>query len=191
MAHEQQAFDGPAQVFIRPFEWKDWDAIWILRRRQLAELGITVDGPINPPDLNLTYDERNTQYHEMDFERIDEAYLKDRGNFWIAWMDDQPVGYVGAQDKGDYIELRRMYVRKEYRRRGIGTLLVQALIEHCNVQRAGVVKLWTSGDGPGRFLYATLGFRQDGLQGDELDNESTPRGEIRMRLTLPDCVSAG
>jgi len=70
----------------------------------------------------------------MDMERIDEAYLKARGNFWIAWVDDQPVGRIGAQDLGEYVELRRMYVRKEFRRPGIGSLLAQTLIElkmHC------------------------------------------------------------
>ena len=74
----------------------------------------------------------------MDMERINVAYLTGRGNFWIAWIDDQPVGHVGAQDYGDFIELRRMYVRKEFRRLGIGSALVQALIDHC--RKLGAIK---------------------------------------------------
>jgi len=68
-------------------------------------LGDFVQGP---PDFSLAYDETNPNYPEMDMERIDEAYLKARGNFWIAWVDDQPVGRIGAQDLGEYVELRRM-----------------------------------------------------------------------------------
>ena len=188
MAQGQKSFKDQANILVRPFEWKDWEAMWKLKRYQLAEYGIMVDGPIPPPDLTLLYDETNPNYDEMDLERIDEAYLKARGNFWIAWMEDQPVGFVGAQDKGDYIELRNMYVRKEYRRHGIGFLLVQALIDHCKKQQAGVIKLWTSNLGPGRFLYAKQGFQQVELQGDELNNKYAIKGEIRMRLELMDII---
>ncbi len=171
-------------VLARPFKWQDWESIWNLNTCQLAELGVILDAPITPPDFTLPYDESNPEYPEMDIERIDECYLKARGNFWIAWVDGEPAGNVGAQDMGEYIELRRMYVRKEYRRLGIGTLLVQALIDHCKKQKAYVIKLWTAADGPGRFLYATLGFRQVELQGEELQNRFALRGEIRMRLDL-------
>lgn len=188
MTQEQASFKNQAQILVRPFEWKDWESMWKLNGYRLAEHGIIVDGPILPPDFNLVYDESNPDYHEMDMERIDEAYLKARGNFWIAWMEDQPVGFVSAQDKGEYIELRNMYVRKEYRRHGIGTLLGQALIDHCEKQKVEIVKLWTSNAGPGRFLYARLGFRQAELQGEELNTKYAMGGEIRMRLERMDFI---
>lgn len=122
--------------------------------------------------------------YEKDYHRIDQVYLAARGNFWIAWMDDLPVGHIGAEDKGDYIELRRMYVRAEYRRRGIGTLLVQALIKHCIEQRVSIVKLWTAEDGPGRFLYEKCGFRQVETADEEPGGEVDHNSEIRMRLAL-------
>jgi GNAT superfamily N-acetyltransferase len=188
MAQEQASFKNQVQILVRSFEWEDWETMWKLNGYRLAEHGIIVDGPILPPDFSIVYDETNPNYHEMDMERIDEAYLKARGNFWIAWMEDQPVGFVGAQDKGDYIELRNMYVRKEYRRHGVGTLLVQALINHCEKQKVGVVKLWTANAGPGRFLYARLGFRQVALQGDEANTKYATGGEIRMSLGLTDFI---
>jgi GNAT superfamily N-acetyltransferase len=159
--------------------------MWKLRAYHLAELGIIIDdADPGPPDFALPYDESNPNYPEMDMDRIDEAYLKDRGNFWIAWSDDQPLGYVGAQDCGDHIELRRMYVRAEYRRRGIGTLLVQALIGHCKRQKVRMIKLWTSDDGLGHFLYAKCGFRRVALEDDEHNHPSAIQGEFRMCLTL-------
>ena len=159
--------------------------MWELNGYHLAEHGIIENDYVQgSPDFNLPYDESNSKYPEMDMERIDEAYLRGRGNFWIARLDNQPVGYVGAQDKGDFVELRRMYVRIEYRRRGIGTLLVQALLKHCKGQEVCIVKLWTAEKGPGRFLYEKLDFRQVELVDDELDNKYGSRDEIRMCLEL-------
>jgi GNAT superfamily N-acetyltransferase len=169
---------------IKPFQWEDWNGLWQLRTRQLAEEGIMTDGELpEKPDLSSPY--------EQDYHRIDQVYLAARGNFWIAWMDALPVGHIGAEDKGDHVELRRMYVRSEYRRHGIGTLLVQALIKHCIEQKVGIVELWTANDGPGRFLYEKLGFRQVEIAGEELDGTTDDNNEIRMRLALTDLSTAG
>ena len=135
------------------------------------------------PDLSSPY--------EKDYHRIDQIYLAARGSFWIAWLDDLPVGHIGAEDKGDYVELRHMYVRAEYRRRGIGSLLVQALIRHCIEQEVGIVELWTADDGPGRFLYEKSGFRKVEIAGKELDGRTDDSDQIRMRLALTDLSTAG
>jgi GNAT superfamily N-acetyltransferase len=182
MSQEQVSIKKPTKILVRTFTWQDWETIWNLNTYWLAEQGVIVDGQITPLDFTLPYDERNPNYPEMDIERIDECYLKARGNFWIAWADSEPAGTVGAQDLGDYIELRRMYVRKEYRRLGIGTQLVRALIDHCQNQKASPIKLWTAAGGPGRFLYATLGFQPVKLQGEEFQNRYALNGEIRMML---------
>ncbi len=172
-------------VFVKPFTWEDWYAMWRLVAYHLAEGGIIVDTADQPPpDFNLPYDESNPNYPEMDMERIDEAYLTGKGNFWIAWIDDQPVGHVGAQDCGDFIELRRMYVRAEYRQLGIGSALVQALIDHCRQQGATRIRLWTDPDGPGKFLYAKLGFQRVEPEGEERTFFRCLEGEMRMCLEL-------
>jgi GNAT superfamily N-acetyltransferase len=159
--------------------------MWKLVGYHLAEHGIPLGDFVQaPPDFNLPYDETNPNYPEMDMERIDEAYLKARGNFWIAWLDDQPVGHIGAQDLGAYVELRRMYVRKEFRRQEIGSLLVQTLIEHCTFHKVGAIELWTAQDGPGRFLYEKFGFRLVDMPAGELGEKMAMKGEIRMRLEL-------
>lgn len=168
-------------IIIKPFTWDDWYAMWKLVAFSLAEDGIFVDDTEQAsPDFDLPYDETNPNYPEMDMKRIDLAYLSGRGNFWMAWIDNQPVGRVGAQDMGEFIELRRMYVCQEYRRQGIGTALVQALIDHCQQVEAPEIRLWTNDDGPGRFLYASLGFQQVEPQGEERTFFRFLNGEIRM-----------
>ncbi len=159
--------------------------MWKLRACQLAESDIVVDlSQQEPPNFGLLYDEINPTAYDIDLERIDEAYLKARGNFWLAWLGDQPTGYVGVQDMGDYVELRHMYVRREYRRHGIGTKLVRGLIDYCKKQQASPIKLWTATEGKGRLLYEPLGFQQVELSGDELNHSRALDGEIRMLLKL-------
>jgi GNAT superfamily N-acetyltransferase len=163
-------------IQIKAFEWQHWAALWELRKQQLAEDGIPVTIPVSAPDLSSPY--------ERDYHRIDQIYLRGAGNFWIAWLGDRPVGHVGAQDLGGVAELRRMYVRADFRRRGVGTRLVRALIEHCVVQGVQAIELWTEESGPGRFLYESLGFHLVAEPGEAFKDVPLSPGEIRMRLDL-------
>jgi GNAT superfamily N-acetyltransferase len=185
MPQSQISSKPEANILVRPFEWQDWYAMWQLVAFHLVEQGIVIDATLQgPPDFSIPYDETDPRYEEIDMERIDQAYLKARGNFWIAWVADQPVGHVGAQDYGGFIELRRMYVREEFRQRGIGTRLVQALIAHCIAKNVGMIELWTAGDGAGRPLYEKLGFRKIDPHGGEPEYAKRADQEIRMRLDL-------
>jgi GNAT superfamily N-acetyltransferase len=171
------------RVQVKPFKWEHWGALWELRAHQLAENGILLPdlpGEGEGPDLSSPY--------EKDYHRIDSVYLSGAGSFWIAWLEDTPIGCVGAQDlgkvpgRGRGVELRRMYVREAYRRRGVGTCLVQALIDHCAAHGVGAVELWTAENGPGRHLYARLGFRVVPGPGPEFQDLPEWRDQMRMRL---------
>ena len=160
---------------VRQYQPQDWNALWQLRKYQLAEEGIMIGAALpQKPDLSSPY--------EKDYHRIEHVYLTARGNFWIAWKGVIPVGQIGAEDKSDYVELRRMYVRMEYRRCGIGALLVQSLIRHCLTQKVGFIELWTAENGVGRILYEKHGFRRIERAGESLDGSD----QIRMLLTLTD-----
>src|SRR5581483_10615395 len=43
--------------------------------------------------------------------------------------DNQLIGVMGVQDKADVVLIRHAYVRTKQRKKGIGTLLLQELIE--------------------------------------------------------------
>jgi len=175
-------------IVVIPFTWEHWPTLWAVRRAQLAEHGILLgpDSTPEPPRPGV----KMRDEHEWDYYHMDQVYLRGAGNFWLAWYGECPSGHVGGQDVGGAIELRRMYVVANYRRRGVGTKLVMALIAHSRAQGIGAIELWTAGDGPGRHLYRALGFRETGGPGAEFRDIAgrtryTPDPEeIRMRLDL-------
>jgi glycine/sarcosine N-methyltransferase len=175
---------------VRPFAMKEWRDVWRVHLANLADQGVFLDHTeiAEGPDPNAS-----EEHGEWDIEFPEKVYLRGAGNYWLAWDGDLPIGSVGGQDIGGVIELRRMFVRADYRRRGVGTALVRALIEHSRAHGVRAIELWTGPDGPGRWLYRALGFRQTEGLGPEfsLDNPTPHRympapgdGQIRMRLDL-------
>ena len=171
---------------ILPFAWNHWRALWELRHHQLAEIGIIIppeEIPEQPQDVGR-------DDYEWDYHHIAEVYLHGAGGFWLAWWENIPVGHIAGQDFGGAIELRRMYVRAEYRRRGIGACLVRLLIDHCQLHSIRAVELWTGKDGLGQRLYKRMSFTITGRPGKEypdllLQTNYIPgKDEIRMRLDL-------
>lgn len=171
-------------ISILPYDRNHWRILWELRHHQLAEVGIIVS-PEEIPDepMNVGRDD-----YEWVLHHIDEVFLRGAGGFWLAWWEKNPAGHIGGQDFEGTIELRRMYVRAEYRRRGIATRLIQALLDHCKTQSIKAVELWTAENGLGRRLYEKMGFHITSAPGNEFSdlvyrtNFNPGKDQIRMRL---------
>jgi len=171
-------------IFVKPFQWEHWIPLMQLLSSHLAEDGVVIEYiPEEPEDTP-------PGSYDWDLDHINQVYLSGSGGFWLAWYGDIPIGHVGAEDLGGVIELRRMYVKAEYRRRGAGAKLVQALIKHCVVMGIKAIELWTAESGLGRFLYEKMGFCKTDKPGAEFENVEFVTGrsarpdEIRMRLNL-------
>lgn len=70
----------------------------------------------------------------QDVANIEEHYIKDGGNFWIA-IDtsfNKIVGTVGLEKREDIGIVRRFYVEEEYQNKKIGTNLYQILEKYSN-----------------------------------------------------------
>jgi ribosomal protein S18 acetylase RimI-like enzyme len=76
----------------------------------------------------------------LDIDDIDSAYMNKPGShFWIAetvGVADGParevIGMVGVQQHEDSVgEIRRLRVRQDFRRRGIGSALVEVALKFC------------------------------------------------------------
>jgi GNAT superfamily N-acetyltransferase len=174
------------ELSIERFTWPQWSALWQLRFCHLAEQGIHLPLAAIPPQPTAV-DQSDA---EWDYHQMAAVYLQGAGGFWLAYQAGLPVGHIGGQAIGRGVELRRMYVRATFRRRGIGQQLVKTLVEHCRKQGVTVIELWTAPDGAGRKLYETLHFQQVDQPGKAFVNLRAVTGytpgpaEIRMRLQL-------
>jgi ribosomal protein S18 acetylase RimI-like enzyme len=82
--------------------------------------------------------------------------------FFVLRVDGAPAGCGGIKLFGvDFGELKRMYVRPEFRGRGYGELLVDHLAEHARANGVAVLRLETGIHQKAAIrLYERLGFRR-------------------------------
>ena len=69
-----------------------------------------------------------------DLEKLEEAYFSDEGHsaFWVAGCGDEVIGMIGVQWMADNAaEIRRLRVRDDFRRRGVGAKLVETALGFC------------------------------------------------------------
>ena len=68
-----------------------------------------------------------------DIDDIAAAYMKPGGHFWVAdHAGEQVVGMIGVQHHDEGVgEIRRLRVHPDFRRRGIGTALVETAVRFC------------------------------------------------------------
>jgi GNAT superfamily N-acetyltransferase len=88
------------------------------------------------------------------------GHVPPRGRLLLALADDGPAGCVALRPlAGDTAELKRHYVRENWRARGIGRLLVERLLDearHIGYARVRLDSLPTMTSATG--LYRSVGF---------------------------------
>jgi ribosomal protein S18 acetylase RimI-like enzyme len=107
---------GEIPVHIRPFEVKDQASCDALYHEGL------LGGKLAENDTGL------------DIDNIDSAYMHTDGNrFWVAQTDEgRIVGMIGVQHHDqDLGEIRRLRVHPDFRRRGIGSRLIEEALRWC------------------------------------------------------------
>jgi GNAT superfamily N-acetyltransferase len=87
-------------------------------------------------------------------------YAQPEGTILIAECDDQPAGCVALGKLGnDVCEMKRLFVRPENRRKGIGSALCEALMEQAIKMGYTHMRLATALEPP-KALYQSLGFKE-------------------------------
>ncbi len=69
-----------------------------------------------------------------DMENITEAYFSDEGQsaLWVADYDETVIGMIGVQKTAEHgAEIRRLRVRSDYRRQGVGAKLMEQALTFC------------------------------------------------------------
>jgi putative acetyltransferase len=128
------------------------------------------------PDLLQATREIFVEYAEglgidLDFQHFDEElatlpgeYAAPQGALLLAFVDDELAGCGAFRplpdvDYANACEMKRLYVRRPFRRFGLGRMLAQALMDHATEAGYSVMLLDTLDDmESARGLYASLGF---------------------------------
>jgi putative acetyltransferase len=128
------------------------------------------------PDLLQATREIFIEYAEglgidLDFQHFDEElatlpgeYAAPHGALLLAFVDDELAGCGAFRplpdvDYANACEMKRLYVRRPFRRFGLGRMLAQALMDHATEAGYSVMLLDTLDDmESARGLYASLGF---------------------------------
>ena len=112
--------------------------------------------------------------------------LDNRLSLWLIALDgDTVAGYVGSQSVLDEADMMNVAVHPDYRRRGIGRKLVQALSEA--LQKRGIRGLMLEvrqSNAPAIALYEKLGFQQVGLRPNYYRNPKENALILRKELSL-------
>lgn len=65
------------------------------------------------------------------------------GNFWVAVVKGKIIGCAGFIQKANVVELKRLYVAKDFRRRGLATKLTEKVIFSAMETTARAVDCWS------------------------------------------------
>lgn len=110
-------------------------------------------------DVDLCFQGFETELAELPGE-----YAQPGGALLVALVDGQPAGCVALRplpdvDYPNACEMKRLYVRRAFRRFGLGRLMVQELMDLATQAGYGTLLLDTLDDmEAARGLYASLGF---------------------------------
>jgi GNAT superfamily N-acetyltransferase len=116
----------------------------------------------------------------------------DDGALFGAFIDDNLLGIAGLFVREGGKEAHKgilwgMYVRPGARRIGIGSRLVEAVIDHARPRIEAIMVAVVSSNEPARRLYSALGFVEYGIEKNALKEDGRYWDEVLMaRSLLPD-----
>ena len=97
--------------------------------------------------------------------QIASVFARLGGEIWLAKTDGEVVGSIGYVPHDHGLEVRKLYVKRELRRQGIGQSLYQRIEEVAEMRRLRFVDLWSDT----RFVDAHRFYEQRGfVRGDTL-----------------------
>jgi len=135
---------------LRPHSTADYDGVRALFQEYADSLGV---------DLCF-------QNFETELRQLPGEYASPRGTLLVAVVGDTFAGCCALRplDSADYSnasEMKRLYVRPEFRGLGLGRMLVESILDAARQSGYGCVLLDTLDDmESARALYAELGFEE-------------------------------
>ena len=140
-------------IEIRPFEIGD--AV------QVRDLFVRVNRLLAPPQMKQAFEDYIATSLEEEIDQIDGYYGRKQGGFWVAVEARKVVGMFGLEPSStEAMELRRMYVDPEARRRGIARKMLAFAEDECRRRNLLRMELSTSElQGDALSLYRNSGYQ--------------------------------
>ena len=79
-----------------------------------------------------------------DLENVEGNYVEKGGVFYVAEDGDNIVGTIAVKVDGSFSRLKRLYVNKDWRRQGIGKMLLDKIISFCEGKGYGKIMVSTT-----------------------------------------------
>ena len=161
------------QMEIRGFSSDDATAV--------RELFIKVNRLLAPADLREAFEIYIARSLAEEIDKISDYYSERRGGFWVAVDGRKIVGMFGLEPSSDgTMELRRMYVDPDFRRRGIARTMLDFAEEECRRRNRPRMNLSTSElQREALSLYQNAGYEPVGEELAVVASNKTLGGGIR------------
>jgi GNAT superfamily N-acetyltransferase len=112
------------EMEIRDFSTDDAAAV--------RELFIRVNRLLAPADMKDAFEIYIARSLTEEIDRVSDYYSERKGGFWVAVDDQKIVGMFGLEPTSDgAMELRRMYLDPDFRRRGIARKMLDFAEQEC------------------------------------------------------------
>lgn len=127
----------PSTIVIREFS--------ATHAQGVRELFVSVNRLLAPVGQEAVFEDYINSSLKDEIDRIDQYYGDRNGQFWVALEEDKVVGMFGLESSGpNAMELRRMYVDPDYRRRGIAQMMLHQAESYCRENQKPRLDLSTS-----------------------------------------------
>src|SRR6476659_2950203 len=114
---------GPS-IIVRPFAREDAE--------QVRTLFIRVNRLLTPPHMTEAFEGYIATALEEEIDQISDYYGRKQGGFWVAVNGEKVIGMFGLDPSSpEAMELRRMYVDPDVRRRGIARRMLSFAEDEC------------------------------------------------------------
>jgi GNAT superfamily N-acetyltransferase len=148
---------------------------------QVRDLFIRVNRLLAPPHMKEAFEGYIAESLKKEIDRISDYYGEKRGGFWVAVDGTRVVGMFGLEPSSvDAMELRRMYVDPDVRRRGIAHKMLQFAEHESRRRNRPRMDLSTSElQGAALSLYRNAGYQLVREEVAVAANNKTVGGGIR------------
>ena len=164
---------NPAGAVIRPLAAADQGAVEALFTK--------VNRLLAPAGMKDAFERYIADSITNEIGRVADYYADKGGAFWVAELDGRIVGMFGLEPSGvGAMELRRMYVDPDIRRRGIAQAMLGVAEDYCRAAGMARLDLSTSEvQGEALAFYRAVGSGQVREAGAEAASNKTIGGGIR------------